>query len=64
MDNSTIFVGMFIFSLVIDVVLVSILYVLSKDINDLHTFIMEFLDQMLGFENEKLEIIKRREEQQ
>ena len=64
MDNSAIFVGMFIFSLVIDVVLVSILYVLSKDINDLHTFIMEFLDQMLGFENEKLEIIKRREEKQ
>lgn len=64
MDNSAIFIGMFIFSLVIDVVLVSILYVLSKDINDLHTFIMEFLDQMLDVENEKLEIIKRREENQ
>ena len=62
MDNSAIFIGLFIFSMVIDALIVSILYVLSKDITDLHKFITSFLDYMINFENEKLEIIKRREE--
>lgn len=64
MDNLAICIGMFIFSLIIDAVVVSILYALSKDITDMHKFIMEFLDTMIQFENEKIEIIKRREEEQ
>lgn len=64
MDNSAIFVGMFIFNLLIDVIAFFILYVLSKDITDLHKFIMEFLDTMINFENEKIEIMRNREEKQ
>ena len=64
MDNYSIFIGMFIFNSIIDAVIVGVLYALSKDITDLHKFIMSFLDDMIKFENEKIEIIKRREEEQ
>lgn len=58
MDNYTLV--LFIVMLVINLVMAVALNLISRDVDDLHKFIMGFLDDMLRIENEKLEIIQRR----
>lgn len=58
MDNYTLV--LFIVMLVINLVMAVALNLISRDVDDLHKFIMSFLDDMLRIENEKLEIIQRR----
>lgn len=58
MDNYTL--ALFIVMLVINLVMAVALNLISRDVDDLHKFIMSFLDDMLRIENEKLEIIQRR----
>lgn len=58
MDNYTLV--LFIVMLVINLVMAVALNVISRDVDDLHKFIMSFLDDMLNIEKEKLEIIERR----
>lgn len=58
MDNYTLV--LFIVMLVINLVMAVALNVISRDVDDLHKFIMSFLDDMLSIEKEKLEIIQRR----
>lgn len=58
MDNYTLV--LFIVMLVINLVMAVALNLISRDVDDLHKFIMSFLDDMLDIEKEKLEIIQRR----
>ena len=58
MDNYTLV--LFIVMLVINLVMAVALNLISRDVDDLHKFIMGFLDDMLSIEKEKLEIIERR----
>lgn len=58
MDNYTLV--LFIVMLVINLVMAVALNVISRDVDDLHKFIMSFLDDMVNIEKEKLEIIERR----
>lgn len=59
MDNYTLV--LFIVMLVINLVMAVALNLISRDVDDLHKFIMSFLDDMLDIEKEKLEIIERKE---
>ena len=58
MDNYTLV--LFIVMLVINLVMAVALNVISRDVDDLHKFIMSFLDDMVNIEKEKLAIIERR----
>lgn len=58
MDNYTLV--LFIVMLIINLVMAVALNLISRDVDDLHKFIMSFLDDMLDIEKEKLEIIQRR----
>ena len=58
MDNYTLV--LFIVMLVINLVMAVALNLISRDVDDLHKFIMSFLDDMLDIEKEKLAIIERR----
>lgn len=58
MDNYTLV--LFIVMLVINLVMAVALNVISRDVDDLHKFIMSFLDDMVNIEKEKLEMIERR----
>ena len=58
MDNYTLV--LFIVMLVINLVMAVALNLISRDVDDLHKFIMGFLDDMINIEKEKLAIIERR----
>ena len=55
--------SLFIIMLVVNLVMAVALNLISRDVDDLHKFIMSFLDDMLRIENEKLYMIKRRNEE-
>ena len=54
--------ALFIIMLVVNLVMAVALNLISRDVDDLHKFIMSFLDDMIRIENEKLYIIKSRNE--
>lgn len=51
---------LFIVMLVINLVMAVALNLISRDVDDLHKFIMSFLEDMINIEKEKLAIIERR----